>query len=105
MPTIIVPSTELPEKSEITIEETTKNTRYTETESLNVSSVTIPELTTIPPSVIVPHSSTTTTTTTTGTVPTTVVVERTETDVTSGTINVTTEEVMLQCFELRLFTS
>ncbi|OAD62671.1 Dystroglycan [Eufriesea mexicana] len=91
MPTIIVPSTETPEKPETT-EETMKNTRYMENESLNVSSVTIPELTTIPPTVIVPHSSTTNTVTTTGSTPTTVVVERAETDVTVGTVNVTTEE-------------
>ncbi|KOC64837.1 Dystroglycan [Habropoda laboriosa] len=94
IPTTIPATTEIPAEKPGTTEETTKNTRYTENESLNVSS-TIPELTTIPPSVIVPHSSTTTTTTN-GTTPTTVIIERTETDVTGGTINVTTEEPVEQ---------
>ncbi|XP_012153966.2 uncharacterized protein LOC100881230 isoform X1 [Megachile rotundata] len=86
LPSTIVPSTETSsERPEIT-EEPTKNTRYTDNESLNVSSViTIPEFITVPPSVIVPNSSTTGTTSST-------VVDRTETDVTGGTVNVSTAE-------------
>nr|XP_034177075.1 dystroglycan isoform X1 [Osmia lignaria]XP_034177077.1 dystroglycan isoform X1 [Osmia lignaria] len=86
--TTVAPSTESPEKPEIT-EETTKNTRYTENESLNVSSVTttIPEFITTLPSVIVPHSSTAGTTSRTN-----IIFDRTETDVTVGTVNVTVAE-------------
>ncbi|XP_076166753.1 uncharacterized protein LOC143146387 isoform X2 [Ptiloglossa arizonensis] len=95
-PTTVAPPTEPPRME--TTEDTTENTRHTgnNNDTINVSSVTIPETTTaiitttttttttILPSVIVPHSSTAGTPTT--------VVERAETDVNVGTVNLTTEE-------------
>ncbi|KZC06723.1 PREDICTED: dystroglycan-like [Dufourea novaeangliae] len=82
--TTIAVSTETsrPPLPDTTTEAITENTRHTENESINVSTVTIP-VTTIPP-LVTPHSSTTG--------PATTTVERTETDVTGGTVNVTTEE-------------
>ncbi|XP_054010632.1 dystroglycan 1-like isoform X1 [Hylaeus anthracinus] len=85
--TTIVPSTTEPPQPETT-EEWTDNTRHEENESINVTSATMSETITTTtanfPSVIVVHSSTVG--------PPTTVVERTETDVNSGAMNITTEE-------------
>ncbi|XP_076283955.1 uncharacterized protein LOC143210714 isoform X2 [Lasioglossum baleicum] len=82
VPTTVPTTTESSRPETTTIETTTENVRRSENESVNTSSPINPE-TTILPSVI-PHSSTSGTATTT--------IEKTDTDLNGGTVNVTTEE-------------